>query len=147
MKSIFVRRHFLNQKMEFLWLITFSLTLGFQACEDIETLPNGEDVRTPWLGEWLCTESPYKASENAYIVNITIDPDNSAQVKLYNYFQLGEDVAPYAVVTSSTITVPQQQVSGGSWTVSGFGKMSKDEIVWSSYRANELSFKATFRRP
>ena len=146
MKSHSLLGQFRLKNIEFVWIVIFSLMFVLQACEDIEISPDGDDERTPWLGQWICTESPNKATQNAYIVRIMIDPDNSAQVKLYNYFQLGDDVAPFAIVTSSTITVPQQQVAGGSWTVSGFGIMKNNVIEWSSYKANERSFKATFRR-
>ncbi len=132
-------------KAQFFFPFLLIVLLALGACEE-DIIPAPEDPRDSFVGTWICTDYPAKSQSSAYTVEITTDPFNSSRVLIYNYFQLGDEVAPYAVVAGSTITVPEQLVENGTWQVSGFGKLKGDEIQWQEYNANQFMYKAVFRR-
>lgn len=125
------------------FLLIVFLALG--GCEE-DIIPDLEDARDAFIGTWTCTDYPGKSQSSAYTVEITADTYNSSRVLIYNYFQLGYEVAPYAVVAGNTITVPEQLVENGTWQVSGFGQLKGNEIHWQEYNANHFTYKAVFRR-
>ena len=132
----------------FHFLVVIILIAGATGCEKFTEDNPYTDDRDAFLGEWICTDSPLKNGQGVYSVIITADPDNSAQVKIQNFFQLGNDARPYAIVTRATITVPvQSALPDGSWTVSGYGVLTEGGLEWTSYNGNQYSLKATFRRP
>jgi hypothetical protein len=104
------------------------------------------DVRDPYIGIWMSTDKPIKNTDATYYVKITADPVFDNRVILENFFHLGEDAKPYGIVDGSSLIVPQQLTcSDKSWTVSGQALLiSKIEIRWNEYNANELSYTATF---
>ena len=103
----------------FLLLITC-----ISACEPEDDIDTG-DLRDKYTGTWRFTESPVVKSPDAisFTVTINYDPDNSSQVLLRNFAQLGGQYAPYGIVTSNRITIPSQEVEQG-FMISGTGTLS-----------------------
>ena len=124
--------------------LVLAAILVFSGCEEDDTDITVDD-RTEFVGTWTCTETPTKSTDNTYSVTISKDTEVSNRVFLTNFFQLGQDVAPYGVVIGSTITVPSQTFD--TWTVSGSGVISGgNKIVWSLYKANQYSYTAIFNK-
>jgi hypothetical protein len=125
----------------------FVLILSSCEVEDID-LPDA-DPRDSFTGTWNCTDTQLKATNESYTVTISYDPSNSGQVLLSNFGLLGNSAQPYAYVTGSLITIPEQQLSNG-YTVSGSGSLvNSDQIDW-TYTTNDgadaFSYEATFTR-
>ncbi len=96
---------------------------------DQTTNPNSSDPRDKFLGDWKVTET---CSRMNYNVNISYDPQNSAQVLITNFGNPGSGYSPaVALVTGNTIYVSSQTIGSG-WSVSGSGTMNDSgKINWS----------------
>jgi hypothetical protein len=94
------------------------------ACEPEDDIDTG-DPRNTFTGTWRFTETP--AAKNPDVISFTVtisnDPDNSSQVLLRNFAQLGGQYSPFGIVTSNRITIPSQEVTPG-FIVSGKGTLS-----------------------
>ena len=109
----------------FLLLITF-----ISACVPEDDIEPG-DLRDKFTGTWRFTETLVVKSQDGigFTVTITKDPDNSSQVLLRNFAQLGGLYAPYGIVTSSRITIPSQDLDG--FVISGSGTLAgTDNMNW-----------------
>lgn len=126
-------------------LAVFLLLFAGTGCEE-DLLPEPDDPRDAFTGTWICTDYPAKSTATAYTVEIVADPFNSSRVIIYNFFQLGMEEGPYAIVAGNTLTVPEQLIFNNTWQVSGFGRLKADEILWDEYNANQFAYKAVFRR-
>lgn len=117
-------------------LIFVSVLFVFTACEDIvdDEDPTAEP-RDKFLGQWEATEtSTLYPQPNTFQVNIEKD-DNSAQIRLYNIYQLGTDMYAYALVTGNSFTIPQQTVN--DMIVEGYGEMVTDNKIDIEYSVND----------
>lgn len=130
----------------FLFIGLFSL-ITLWGCEEDITDPTAND-RDAFIGSWICKDQPTKNGLATYTVTITADPSNEDQVIVTNYFQLGSDANPYAIVSGSSINIPTQVTcDDDSWTVSAQGTLTSDtKIEWVVYDANDLSYTATFTK-
>lgn len=124
-------------KTTFRFFFFFVLLSGFivTACEPTTDPVAGDDARDPFIGYWQFLESgSYKSTDaQSYIVVVSKDPDNSAQVLLKNFGNPGtQDISVIGIVASSQIVVSQQNMSNG-WVVEGSGKISnptKTAMTW-----------------
>jgi hypothetical protein len=135
------------KKQKFMMLFAFVALLGLWACEE-DTVDPTANPRDQFTGTWVCKDQPTKNGLATYTVTISADPNNEDQVIVKNYFQLGSDALPYAIVSGTSIEIPSQLTcSDNSWTVSAHGTLTKStEIQWDVYDANDLSYTATFTK-
>lgn len=109
-------------------LFAFIMLSSFSSCtldEDLDPLDG--DTRDKYTGTWLFAESP--ASRNtSYSVTISLDPSNSSQVLLKNIGNLGSSYSAYGIVTTSSITVPSQEIYSGI-TIEGTGILSSADVM------------------
>ncbi len=117
----------------FVLIATISVFL-FQGCEPVDNTPAGDDARDAFVGVWQFYETAFKSTmAQSYIVSITKDPSNSAQVILKNFGNPGtQDVTVIGLVTASQIVVNSQSMSTG-WTAEGSGKFdnpAKTSMAW-----------------
>jgi hypothetical protein len=115
----------------FFLLAAFSGLL-LTGCEPVEEENTSDDPRDPYIGVWQFVE--LKSSDGqSYIVTITKDPKNSAQVILENFGNPGSsEIEVTGIVTSNQIVVSSQSLSNG-WVVEGSGKISnptKTSMTW-----------------
>ena len=105
-------------------IIFLLLIACISSCEPEDDIDTG-DLRDKFTGTWRFTETPVVKSPDAisFTVTINYDPDNSSQVLLRNFAQLGGQYAPYGIVTSNRITIPSQEVIPG-FIVSGKGSLT-----------------------
>lgn len=118
------------------------------SCEPDAVVVPDQNSRDAFIGIWICTDKPVKSTHATYEVRITADPVFDNRIVLENFFHLGSDAKPYGIVEGSSLIVPQQLTCADkSWTVSGQALLiSKSEIRWNEYNANELVYTATFKK-
>jgi hypothetical protein len=112
-----------------LLLLLFALSMLHACTFDEDTDPISGDDRDKYAGSWLFYETPGKKS-TSYTVTISNDQSNSVQVKLKNFGNVGYSYSAYAIATSTTLTVPEQELAPGL-IISGSGSLTDvDEMVW-----------------
>ncbi|MBI9033639.1 MAG: hypothetical protein JEZ03_04110 [Bacteroidales bacterium] len=126
------------------WVL--ALLLGFTACEPEPTTIPDEDYRDDFIGTWLADDSPAKSTLNTYVVTISKDPSNSAQLLLNNFHQTQQNVS--GLVSASRITISGFSTNAGS--ISGEGKLiGNNKIQW-DYSVNDgadiIEYSAVFTR-
>ena len=107
--------------------ILLSSALLWQSCTKEGDPTDEENTRTLFVGNWTVTD---QCSKQTYSVNISFDDDNSSQVIISNYANLGNSAK--AVVAGSNIQVESQDIGNG-YSVSGSGQLNGEIISWSSY--------------
>lgn len=100
----------------------------FQSCTKDNDLLDDGDVREEYSGDWTAND---QCAKQTYGVSIILDEDNSTQVIISNFANLGYPAE--AVIAGNSIYVESQEVGGG-YTVSGNGKLTGSIITWTSYR-------------
>lgn len=115
----------------FIILIILSGIAFFDSCNPDENTNPNADARDNYLGTWRVQEAG--KAKLTYEVQISADPNNSTQVLIGNFYNFG--IEPYALVTSSNITVPSQSF-GKFVQVYGSGTLSGSKITWTYYVNN-----------
>lgn len=86
-------------------------------------------------GQWKVDENSenYKSTMSIYYVYISPDADDDTKVLISGFYHLGDNVEAVATVSSSTLTLSRQNLSGGYTIVSGTGTISSNykQISWS----------------
>ena len=103
----------------FILISLASASLFFIGCEAVDDTI-GDDVRDPYVGEWMFLESFKSTESQSYMVTISKDPNNSSQVILENFANAGPGITVTGIATSTQIVVSSQIISNG-WTVNGSG--------------------------
>lgn len=116
--------------------IFLAVTVVFTACEEtIEDEDPTADDRDQFLGQWETTEtSTLYPQPNTFTMSIEKD-DNSAQIRLYNIYQLGAGVYAYAVVAGNSFTIPEQSVN--NMVVEGYGDLVSENKIEMEYTVND----------
>lgn len=97
------------------------------SCDD-ENLDDFSDPREQFLGSWDVTESCFK---DAYSVEIIKDPENSAQVLIKNFWNMGISSNPPAgLVVGKNIIFDKASFFDSESKVSGEGFIDNDKINW-----------------
>lgn len=119
----------MNRPVKLLFL--FLALSFFSACTlEEDTDPLSGDDRDKYGGSWLFYETPGKKS-TSYTVTISNDATNSAQVKLKNFGNVGYTYSAYAIATSTTLTVPEQELAPGLIIYGSANLTDVDEMIWS----------------
>lgn len=88
------------------------------------------DPRLKFLGEWSVNNE--NCNKYRYVVVISEDPSNSAQVLIFN-FGFSQAAEPdTAIVAGNTITLPKQYNSE-KWEITGLGKYQDKEMIEWTY--------------
>jgi hypothetical protein len=120
-----------------------ALILLVASCEDLLNGLENTDPRERITGSWICDESEgyLKSFLETYPVEIFLDPDDSANVLVFNFFNLDTDISAEAILSGSRLTLPGQTLEGG-FIISGSGVIAKGdtEIEW-NYSVNDGSGK------
>ena len=114
------------KKIIIIFALFLSGSLIWQSCSKDSDLLSGGDLRESFVGNWSVTD---QCSKQTYGVDITLNENNSTEVIIMNFANLGKAVN--AIVGGSNITVAKQ--STGEYTVSGQGKLNGSVISWSTY--------------
>jgi len=114
------------KKLVVIFAILFGGALLWQSCTKDGDLLGGGDSRDSFIGNWAVTD---ECSKQTYGVDIKLDDNNSTEVIIQNFANLGRPVS--AIIAGTSITVGSQTV--GDYKVSGQGKLNGSVISWSSY--------------
>ncbi|NOR86616.1 MAG: hypothetical protein GQ527_03310 [Bacteroidales bacterium] len=124
--------------------ILFSSSLLWQSCTAEDDLLDDGDIRESYVGEWVVND---QCSKQTYRVELSIDGNNSSQVIIENYANLGLDAK--AVIGGTSIYVESQDIGNG-YTVNGNGKLTGTIISWTTYNyqtsAELVECTATFSK-
>lgn len=118
----------------FPFLIIALAAMFFSACALDEDDPDA-DFRSNFIGTWRFNESEAKSDLAFYTVIISIDPQNSSQVLLKNFGNVGDFHSAYGIVTATRITVTSQNIA--SLTLSGTGNLLSNSLMAWSYSIND----------
>jgi len=112
-------------------ILVFGILLGsailWQSCTKEDSILDDGDARESFVGTWVVSD---QCSKQTYGVDIKLDDDNSTQVIIVNFANLGKSAK--AVIAGNNIYVENQDVGNG-YSVSGNGKLTGSIISWSSY--------------
>ncbi|MGM0647361.1 MAG: hypothetical protein ACQESZ_03120 [Bacteroidota bacterium] len=124
------------KKTTLLLVMLSALAFLFQACDEIiDDDDPTVDPREKFLGQWETTEtSTLYPQPITFMMDIQEDV-NSAQIRLYNIYQLGPNMYVDAVVTGDNFTIPQQTVD--NLDVEGFGQLVNDNTIEIEYTVND----------
>ena len=115
-------------------LIIIPLISIFFSCnpDDNDNTPTADD-RDKFVGSWVCAENSHMNGPSSFTVPISLNANNSSQVFLANFYQLGSGQKVYGVVAGTNVTVPTQTVSGVSVRGSGNITNNDTKINWNYY--------------
>lgn len=103
--------------------------LLFNACTDELDFDPFADPADKFLGTWKAEESSLVYGDGfVYTVNIRINPDNSSEVLISNFYYQGEAVEARALVTGNTLTIMQQSICDDSIEIQGSGTYASEKI-------------------
>jgi len=116
--------------MKKIFLMLFSLIVigfAFQSCTKEDDMLNDGDARDSFVGEWSVNDA---CSKQTYRSSISLDTDNSAQVIISNYANLGKTAK--AVIAGNSIYIENQDIGNG-YTANGNGRINGEIISWTSH--------------
>ena len=124
--------------------ILISGMLLWQSCTKDSSLTGDIDAREAFVGNWSVTDV---CSKQTYGVNIQLNANNSAEVIIENFANLGQSAT--AVIADNSIYVEKQDVGNG-YSVSGNGLLSGEVIAWPAYNfetdGESTECSATFKK-
>ncbi len=116
----------MKNSLRFLFSLSLLVSVSFlNSCQKDNTTSQGSsDARNEYVGVWRFTESGFlkNGQSQSYIVSITKDANNSAQVILDNFGNPGDSgISAVGILTANQIVVSKQTLGNG-WEVVGTGK-------------------------
>ncbi|HEX3009551.1 MAG TPA: hypothetical protein VHO90_18245, partial [Bacteroidales bacterium] len=114
-----------------------------------EDLTDSQSPRDNIADTWKCAETSASGSDS-FLVEIVADNTSTTGIKIYNFDNLGDNLAVLATVNSFSISIPSQSVDG--FTISGSGTISSDyKKITLKYTVNDggdsESYNATLTKP
>jgi hypothetical protein len=106
------------------------------SCNSNDSNATSSDPRENFIGTWTCNESSHLNGNSAFQVTISLNPNNSSQILLADFYHLGTSQKVYGVVANTNVTIPQQTVSGFSIKGSGTITNNNTKINWNYYANN-----------
>ena len=101
--------------------------LFMESCTKEDGILNDGESRDVFIGSWTATD---ECSKQTYGVDIEADEENSSQVLVMNFANLGKTAT--AVIAGNSIYIESQDVGSG-YTVNGNGKLNGAIISWTNY--------------
>lgn len=100
--------------------------------------PDDDDIAIPandLTGTWTVSEKSTIFNPSAY--KVTVEEVSSSQLRFINFYQLGTQHSVNVNISGSTLTIPQQSVSGH--TIEGSGSIKDENELSLNYTANDGS--------
>ena len=131
----------LTKKIIMKKIFPYTLILGalisiLYSCNPNDNNSTSSDPRDNYTGNWNCSEVSHLNGSSAFTVTISLNPNNSSQIYLANFYHLGTNQKVYGIVANTNVTIPQQTVN--SIKISGSGTLTNNntKINW-NYYAND----------
>jgi len=100
------------------------LTLFLSSCTVDDDDGIEEDPRLKFGGTWIANETSSVFGTSAYQVTVSNDPNNTSQIQIANFYNLGAGSRVNAIVAGNSLNITNQSVSGQ--TISGSGTFIND---------------------
>lgn len=127
-----------------LLLLAMGILAISNSCTKEEDTITDVDPREAFVGDWSVTDA---CSRQTYRSAISLDTENSSQVLINNYANLGRSAE--AVVAGSSIIIGSQEIGNG-FTASGSGRKNGEIISWTDHNfetsGNITECTATYTR-
>ena len=123
-------------RLKYIFLLPAILTVA--SCELPEDIIGTPAERLE--GSWTVNEtsSLYKSTADIYQVYFEINPDDSSQVLIENFYQLGRDTYTVANVEGNNLSIPRQIVDG--FEITGSGRITQSfEAIETNYTVDDGS--------
>jgi hypothetical protein len=117
-------------------IILASLVCFFYACnpDDPNNNPQpNDDPRDKFIGTWLCNETSHLNGNSTFSVPVSLNPNNTAQILIANFYQLGSGQKIYGIVANNNVTVPSQTLNNLNIRGSGNITNNNTRINWNYY--------------
>ena len=121
---------------KFIYPLIVLLAFSFVSCEPDTTTPDENpdtDIRDKFVASWLCNETSKLNGQSTFTVAISLNPSNSSEVLIANFYLFGNDEKARALVTGNSITIPSQSFCNHIISGSGFIDNNKTTINWDYY--------------
>lgn len=105
------------------------LAILFAGCDPTTEDPAVDD-RDKYTGSWTCFENGTFSGTSTYVVDISKLGSNDS-IAIKNFYQLSNAFSATAIISSNSVTIPQQTISGIK--VNGFGLYSNNKINLTYY--------------
>ena len=127
--------YYMQKTIKYIFVLCTLASIFFSCNPDDtnDTPPQTEDSRDKFVGSWLCNENSHQMGTSSFTVPISLDPNNSSQIYLANFYQLGSSQKVYGVVANNSVTIPNQTVSSKSVRGSGTITNNNTRINWNYY--------------
>lgn len=123
----------MNKQFRF-FVLFFALVSFLYSCDPNDPDNPNTDPRDKFAGSWACNEtSSQNGTINPYYVTISLNLNNSSQIYLANFYQMGAGNKVYAVVANNNATIIEQTVAGFTCKGSGNYNTSTSKINWTYY--------------
>jgi len=116
--------------MKKVYLILFSILvigLANPSCTKEDDILDDGNARDSFVGEWAVNDA---CSKQSYRSAISLDNENSTQVIISNYANLGQSAT--AVIAGNSIYIQNQNIGDGH-SANGNGRLNGEVISWSSH--------------
>jgi len=106
------------------------------SCNSNDSNTSSSDPRDNFTANWTCAEQSHLNGSSSFTVSISLNPNNSSQIYLANFYHFGTNQKVYGIVANTNVTIPQQTVNGIK--ISGSGNLinNNSKINW-NYYAND----------
>lgn len=130
-----MKKSFRKRSFYLLAVLIGSFALAMNSCID-DVIDDDEDPTEKFVGSWVVSENSQLFGQNTYNVNISINPGNSSEVIIDNFYMEGYGENVKALVVSNSLSIYSQTMCDGTKTVNGSGNYSNGTISI-SYTVND----------
>jgi hypothetical protein len=114
-------------------ILIASVVSVFYACNPNDTPEPTGDPRDKFVGSWSCVENSHLNGNSTFSVTVSLNPNNSSQILLANFYQIGTSQKVYGIVANNNVTVPSQTINSLSVRGSGNITANNTKINWNYY--------------
>lgn len=115
-----------------------SLFYSCEALSDIETGTSAERIEGTWAVDENSSIFDSKSAEAGYNVYVSVNPDDSTQVYISDFYQLGRNTEVLANVNGNSIIISKQVVDG--FEIVGSGSIASNfETINMAYDVDDGS--------
>ena len=119
--------------------IIFTSIIIFSSCapEEENTTPTPTDTKYKWIGSWTCQETA-GLNPATYTIHIS-DSSGTSLVTIENLYNSGFQTKVKATINSSNMTISNQPLGSGGYTIYGTGNMLNNTSINLSFSVNDGS--------
>ena len=101
-------------------------TVFLASCADEDDPSGTGDARDKFVGSWTANETSQQHGSSTYTMTISKDNSSANQIRVQNFYGLGNSTNTFIVVDGNNMTIQTQQI--GTTTLSGSGSYSNGNL-------------------